>query len=172
MFKVKSSFGIITLFLSSLPLIAVSQSVAADTGNGGEVVTQHYRVKDGKVDPQTFRGYTVYHSVCVACHGVGGSGAATAPSLVANVSNYSADEFQLKVLHKYAGGFSVDDWQSMEKSMLEEIIKEENPYGGDLSEMPRWQNNEVVNANVYNIYRYLRARADGVIDEGKPGLWK
>jgi len=58
----------------------------------------------------------------------------------------------------------------MEASMLLEIIKQENPYGGDLSKMPRWQNNRVVSENVYNIYRYPGARADGVIDTSKPGV--
>lgn len=141
--------------------------------NGSEVrETEYYKVQDGNVDPATFMGYNVYHSVCVGCHGVGGTGTESVPNLAENIKQFSPSEFQIKVLHKYAVQFSTDHWKIMEESMLKEVLKQQQRDQGELADMPRWEKNPVVRENVQNIYRYLQARSDGVIGEDKPGLLK
>lgn len=136
------------------------------------VETEFYRAADGKVDPRTFIGWNVYHQVCVSCHGVAGTGTETAPDLTSSIEKLSPGQFRLKVLHRTIIKFTGDDWRLMEQTMLEEISKHEKRGRGELAMMPRWEYNPAVKANVENIYRYLRARADNVIGKDKPGILK
>lgn len=160
----KSIISTLFLFILVLPV------PAAAAGNTAQ--TDHYRVVDGKVDPDTLIGYNVFHQVCVGCHGVGGVGMEPNPDLTRSMERLSAELFRIKVLHKFAVRFSTDDWKDMEQSMLEEIRKQEKRDRGELITMPHWENNPMVTNNVYRVYRYLKARADGVIGPDKPGLLK
>ncbi|MFT5350535.1 MAG: hypothetical protein ACI909_003586 [Planctomycetota bacterium] len=54
--------------------------------------------------------------------------------------------------------------------MFEEILKQEHRDQGELANMPRWEYNPLVSKYVQNIYRYLKARSDGVIGPDKPEL--
>jgi len=166
--KFTNSF--LTLFSSVCLFTGFNAGALANESEVQE--TEYYKVQDGDVDPATFMGYNVYHSVCVGCHGVGGSGTETAPDLTENIKQFSPSEFQIRVLHKYAVQFSTDHWKVMEESMLKEILKQQQRDQGELADMPRWEKNPVVKANVQNIYRYLQARSDSLIDEDKPGLLK
>ncbi len=158
------------LFFQCCLLIFSTQYVFA---NGTEVVeTEYYRAADGDVDPRTFIGWNVYHQVCVGCHGVGGTGTETAPDLTLSIEKLSPGQFRLKVLHTTIVKFTGDDWRLMEQAMLEEITKHEQRSRGELANMPRWEYNPAVKANVDNIYRYIRARADNMIGKYKPGILK
>jgi mono/diheme cytochrome c family protein len=148
-------------------LVLFSQTAIAggDSGN--------FQVKDGKVDPATFIGYTTYHSVCVSCHGVGGVGTEVAPDLTSEIMDHlSQEQFRLKVMHRTIVRFTTDDWLNMEESMYNEIAKQGSREKGALESMPRWQHNPMVTKNVDNIYRYLKARAAGAIGPDKPGVLK
>ena len=76
------------------------------------------------------------------------------------------------MLHRKILRFTGDDWRLMEQALMEEIVKQEKRDEGELATMPRWEYNPVVKEHVQNIYRYLKARADGVIGPGKPGILK
>jgi len=163
-------FGII---FEAFILFFISQSVLAE--NLKEQIkseTEYYRVINGKVDADTFIGYNVYHYACVACHGVGGQGSDQAPDLTASIEYLNPTQFRIKVLHKFAVKFSVDDRENMEQAMFAEIRKQLHRDQGELANMPSWENNPMVNQNIQNIYRYLKARSDGVLGEDKPGLLK
>jgi hypothetical protein len=147
-------------------LVLLSQFAAANDHS------ESYIAKDGKVDPATFIGYTTYHSVCVGCHGVGAVGTEVAPNLLGAVERLSPEQFRLKVMHRTIVRFTLDDWINMEESMYDELVKQEQRSKGELQMMPRWQYNPMVNRNVDNIYRYLKARAAGVIGPEKPGVLK
>ena len=114
----------------------------------------------------------MYHNTCVGCHGVGGVGSEIAPDLTERVKILSSEQFRLKVLHTTIVRFTADDWRNMEDAMFEEIVKQQQRDKGELATMPRWEYNPTVKEYVQNIYRYLKARADGVIGPGKPGLLK
>lgn len=75
-------------------------------------------------------------------------------------------------MHTTIVRFTGDDWRNMEQALFEEITKQERRDTGELATMPRWKHNPAVKAHVYNIYRYLKARADGVIGADKPGILK
>jgi hypothetical protein len=161
------------IILGAFVLIFNSQSVLAENEKGQiKSKTEYYRVVNGKVDADTFIGYNAYHHACVACHGVGGEGSDQAPDLTASLEYLNPTQFKIKVLHKFAMKFSVDDRKNMEQAMFTEIRKQQYRDQGELANMPRWENNPIINQNIQNIYRYLKARSDGVIDEDKPGLLK
>lgn len=160
------------LILETTVLLLFSQSALADNNTSQIIETEYYRVQDGNIDADTFVGYSVFHNACVGCHGVGGAGSDVAPDLVKSLEYLGADQFRMKVLHKFAIKFSRDEWADLEQSMFEEILKQEHRDQGELANMPRWEYNPMVTKHVQNIYRYLKARADGVIDAGKPGLLK
>jgi len=55
----------VILTLQIILLVSLNQTVLANDSS------RNFRAEDGKVDSATFIGYTTFHSVCVACHGVG-----------------------------------------------------------------------------------------------------
>ncbi len=167
-----NQFRFLKPVLYMLMLVSISQVALADSDTSNYICTDNYRIKDGKVDPATFLGYNIFHSVCVGCHDVGGGGTDVAPDLTKSIKQLSPNEFQLKVLHRYAVKFSQDDWMLLEEEMLKEIIKQKRRDQGKLESMPRWESNPFVKDNVQNIYRYLKARSDGVLGPDKPGLLK
>ncbi len=146
-------------------LVLLSQTASANDNSG------NFQVKNGKVDPATFIGYTTYNSVCVGCHGVGAVGTEVAPDLTTErMDRLSPEQFRLKVMHRTIVKFTTDDWLNMEDSMYSEIAKQESRDKGELESMPRWQHNPMVTNNVDNIYRYLKARAANAIGPDKPGV--
>lgn len=157
---------------TTLVLALFNQAVIASGDTGAKSNSEYYRVIDNNVDPATFTGWRVYHNVCVECHGVGGSGTGVAPDLTQSIKQLTPAEFRIKVLHTYAVRYTLDDWRTMEQAMYEEIVKQEQRDRGMLETMPRWQYNPAVRGNIQNIYRYLKARSDGVIDQQKPGILK
>jgi mono/diheme cytochrome c family protein len=159
-------------FLKGLMLIFFAQAAVADQDSATESSTEFYRVTGNSVDANTFVGYNVYHQVCVRCHGVGGEGSDFAPNLIDSIEYLSPVQFKIKVLHRFAVKFSNEDRVGMEQAMFEEIRKQNQRDEGALANMPRWENNPMVSENIQNIYRYLKARADGVIGADKPDLLK
>ena len=151
-------------------MLLASQATYANGESALE--SEYYTVENGKVDPATFIGWSVYHQVCVGCHGVGAVGSELAPNLTESIQRLSPAEFRIKVLHQYAINFTTDDWRDMEQAMFEEIRKQEHRDKGELEDMPRWENNPIVKENVENVYRYLKARSDGAIGPDKPEILK
>ena len=156
----------VTIFIQLLFLSLLGQSAFA---NGD---SEFYKAKDGNVDPATFIGWSAFHNTCVSCHGVGATGTEAGPDLTEITDRLSPAQFRLRVLHRKVLRFTSDDWRAMEQALYEEIIKQEKRDQGELAKMPRWEYNPVVTEYVDNIYRYLKARADGAIGPDKPGILK
>jgi methanol metabolism-related c-type cytochrome len=104
-----------------------------------------YTITDGKVDQATYNGWRRYHSSCHTCHGPDGLGSSYAPNLVESLKVISYDEFAEVVING-----------------------RQNVNTGQQNVMPAF--GEVMDVATYldDIYAYLEARADGVLDRGRP----
>ncbi|MEX2524754.1 MAG: cytochrome c [Gammaproteobacteria bacterium] len=145
-------------------------------GSGG-VKSTFYHVDGNKVDERTFLGWSLFHSTCVGCHGTGASGTSMAPDLTASVQQMSPVAFENKVLQRYMISLpqdevTGDDQTALRMALIDEIRKEEARQSGETPSMPEWKNSPVVKERVGNLYRYLKARADGVLGPDRPELLK
>ena len=164
-------------YFTTLPAVLFTLLFSHMTFSNDDLMTtgkdgSFYMAEDGKVDPATFVGWSAYNHACVGCHGVGAVGTEAGADLTEVADKMSPEQFRLRVLHKNVLRFTSDDWRAMEQSMMEEIIKQEKRDSGELADMPRWEYNQFVQVHVNNIYRYLKARADGAIGPDKPGILK
>ena len=98
-----------------------------------------YVVVDGKVDARTYNGFRRYHGSCNHCHGPDGVGSTFAGSLVDDLP--LLDTFREAVQAGRSGGTSV---------------------------MQGFADDPNVAPYIDDIYAYLQARADGVLNRGRP----
>ena len=94
------------------------------------------------VDADTFVGWRSFALNCQVCHGGSGLGSTFAPNLL--------DRLNQRV-----------DYARF-------LLVVENGYTGHVGVMPGWRATSDVMANRDNLYRYLRARADGRLPPGRP----
>ena len=100
---------------------------------------------DGTVDWYTNSGFVRYSAECLRCHGPDGLGSSYAPSLVDALKRLSYTEFYATV----AGG-------KQAVSASQTLV------------MPALGQDKNVMCFIDDIYIYLRARADGAVDRGRP----
>lgn len=104
-----------------------------------------YHVVDGKVDRGTYNGYRRYHSSCHVCHGPDGMGSSFAPALVESLRQLDYEAFAEVVVNgRQAVGAAGN------------------------SVMPSFAFDPNVMEYMNDIYGYLRARTDGVLERGRP----
>ena len=104
-----------------------------------------YEVQDGKVDLATFNGYRRYHASCHQCHGPDGLGSSYGPSMVESLKILSYDDF------------------------LDVVVNgRQNVSGTQQNVMPAFGYVDDVMLYINDIYGYLKARSDGVLDRGRP----
>lgn len=108
-----------------------------------------YVVKDGKTDQNTYNGWRRYSESCLRCHGPDGSGSSYAPDLTHSLKTMSEDTFKATVM-----GGRVNVGQANQNVM------------------PMFANVEDVAMYIDDIYGYLKARSDGVLDRGRPERFK
>jgi mono/diheme cytochrome c family protein len=123
-------------------VLGASLVLAAGTDQSAE---KPYTITDGKVDRKTFNGWRRYTQSCMRCHGPDGAGSSYAPSLVESVKHMTQDEFNEIVVN---GRINVN-------SASENV-------------MPPFGEVEDVVAYLDHIWGYLKARADGALDRGRP----
>lgn len=140
-------------------LLSVGQSLAMADGSGDPkpVTEKHgeyfdkagnptFKIeKDGTVDWYTSIGYLQYGANCLRCHGPDGLGSSYAPDLTDSFKRLSYGD----VLATVAAG------------------KRAMSSGQDLV-MPALGEDKNVMCHLDQIYVYLRARADGALDRGRP----
>ena len=100
---------------------------------------------DGTVDWYTYVGFTRYSAECLRCHGPDGMGSTYAPALMDSMKHMSYSDFYARV----ASG-------KQEVSASQNLV------------MPAEGENKNVMCFVDAIYAYLRARADGAVNRGRP----
>jgi len=155
------------IVLMSFATVVPAAADRIQTGNGNEPAP--YRVVDGKVDESTFLGWRAYHSTCHGCHGVDATGTSVAPSLVVAVGSMTSREFGTKVVTRYRLVFGSDeitgdDQTALRAAFMEQVMRRES---GELI-MPAWGDDPNIKPHVLDLYAYLRARADGALDTGRP----
>src|SRR4030095_15429962 len=96
---------------------------------------------DGTVDWYTFSGFRRYHSECHVCHGPDGEGSTYSPALVGSLKAMSYADFLAVVAGGRTNGNSV---------------------------MPALGDNANVACYMYDLYVYLRARANDAVGRGRP----
>jgi methanol metabolism-related c-type cytochrome len=104
-----------------------------------------YTVKNGKVDQHTYNGWRRYTESCLRCHGPDGAGSSYAPDLTQSLKSMSEENFKEVVVN---GRVNVN-------------AASENV-------MPPFGTVEDVMSYLDDIYAYLKARSDGVLDRGRP----
>ncbi len=143
--------------LFGLSLIVTSQLHAASEPrdeNAGEAPTYSVSCAANaasagqcEVDNETYIGWRTYAATCQVCHGGGGLGSTFAPNLLTRMNQEGVD---------YARFLYV-----LEKG-----------YTGTMGAMPAWESNNNVMKNRDNLYKYLRARADEKLPNGRPKRMK
>jgi methanol metabolism-related c-type cytochrome len=105
-----------------------------------------YNIKeDGTVDWYTYSGFRRYHAECHVCHGPDGMGSTYAPALVDSLKKLNYQQF------------------------VEVVIQgRQNVNTGSQNVMPSFGTNNNVACYLDDIYVYLRARADGALERGRP----
>lgn len=100
-----------------------------------------YTVTNGQeLDAETYQGFKLYRNWCARCHGTYGQGM-VGPNLADSLNVISKEEF----------------FTTVEKGKT-----------GTIGSMPAWASNPKVMEGREQLYRYLKARADGAIGEVKP----
>lgn len=104
-----------------------------------------YTIQNGKVDKGTYNGYRRYGDACMRCHGPDGAGSSYAPNLTDSLKHLSKETFEETVINGRKNVTTSND-----------------------NVMPSFGTNEDVVTYLDDIYSYLKARSDGVLDRGRP----
>lgn len=134
--------------LTSLLAIAAAAASLLAPGSGRAQESggdKPYSIIDGKVDKGTYNGYRRYHSSCHTCHGPDGLGSSYAPNLTESLKRMSYEDFANVVING-----------------------RQNVTGTQKNVMPAFGTVEDVALYIDDIYAYLKARADGALDRGRP----
>jgi methanol metabolism-related c-type cytochrome len=134
----KLTMSVALVLAAGLGGVALPRAHAADD-------QKPYTVVDGKVDKATYNGYRRYTDACLRCHGPDGAGSSYAPNLTDSLKHLSHDDFISTVM----GG-------------------RQNLSAGQQKVMPAFGNVPDVVDYLDDIYAYLKARSDGVLDRGRP----
>lgn len=129
-----------TLGLLALALVFVSGVGVANEAAAADTPYKFDKAK-GTVDWYTFNGYRRYHAECHVCHGPAGLGSSYAPNLVNSIKKLG-----------YEGYLN--------------IVVNGRQVGGQV--MPGFADNLNVMCFIDDIYAYLAARGDGVLDRTRP----
>ena len=130
--------------MMSLLFILIIKTVSPTAFAQDEV--PQYVVEDGMVDKATFNGYRRFHGICQTCHGQDAMGSTFAPSLVESLKDITYEAYKTTLIE----GRTVTNSD------------------GSVSAMPPMAENIDVMKHQDDIYRYLKARSDGVLDPGRP----
>jgi methanol metabolism-related c-type cytochrome len=137
----------LTCHLALVPLLLALVALPVERAAPAAFDAEHpYAVKDdGTVDWYTYSGYRRYHSDCHVCHGPDGLGSSFGPALADSLKRLTYDQFVDIVTNGRKNVNTAND-----------------------KVMPSFGLNPNVMCYVDDIYAYLKARADGKIDRGRP----
>ena len=106
---------------------------------------QPYILENGAFDYGVYNGHRRYHAFCHVCHGPDALGSSFAPALADSMKTLSYEEF------------------------LEVVVNgQETAVAGQQNVMPAFGEVQDVMLYIDHLYAYLKARADGVLDRGRP----
>ncbi len=153
-----------------VPLIdAQDKIVQVTTGTALAVPSKPppYQITDGKIDMGTYAGWRIFQNNCAKCHGAGAEGTQLAPNLLPIVKDMSETRFVGTVLRRYrqitpAGELYASG--GAREALLDEVLSRKQ---GEIP-MPAWDGDPNVKPHILDLYGYLRARADGALDDRRP----
>ena len=123
-----------------------TQKTAVAAADTGQTPQYHAECDDSgsncRVDMDTYIGWRIYRSQCSQCHGQDARGSTFAPSLLERLN------------------------QRVDYPRFVDVVT--NGYRGQMGVMPAWKDNKSVMEHIPNMYMYLKARADGVLDASRP----
>lgn len=157
-----------------VPLVDDQDKIVQATANSALVIEPPpppYQVKDGKVDMGTYAGWRIFQNNCAKCHGAGAEGTQLAPNLLPIVKDMSETRFLGTVLRRYSQITPAGELYAAggtREALIDEIMSRKQ---GDIP-MPAWDGDPNVRPHILDLYSYLRARADGVLDDRKPEVRK
>lgn len=132
-----------------VPGVAATPVAPAQAGSAAGELAYVVECADGakaaeqcKVDKDTYVGWRTFAGQCQVCHGGSALGSTFAPNLL--------DRFHERVDH----------------ARFVDVVT--NGFRGQVGAMPAWKGNPNVEPHIDAIYRYLKARADGVLPPGRP----
>jgi mono/diheme cytochrome c family protein len=95
-----------------------------------------------QVDKLTYVGWRTFATQCQVCHGGSALGSTFAPNLLDRLN------------------------QRVNYARFKDVVA--NGFRGQVGAMPAWKTNPQVMPHIDDLYRYLRARADGKLPAGRP----
>jgi quinoprotein dehydrogenase-associated probable ABC transporter substrate-binding protein len=119
------------------------QRIGGGQQGGQQQGGQPFTVQDGKVDPQTYKGWIRFAGFCERCHGTGGVGSAIAPDLTRFIPTLSEIQFKTIVTCGLTGDRGV-------------------------GVMPAWGGNPNIEPYLDALWSYLQARTKGGLGPGRP----
>lgn len=145
-------FPTLTPLLRSLllaPLVIAAGATAALAAEEEPLVDDEgiptYKVVDGRVDRGTYNGYRRFHNSCHVCHGADALGSTFAPPLA-------------------------DAMNRIDYYTFLEVVASGRQVAGATGNrvMPAFGTDPNVMNHIDDIYRYLKARAEGDLGRGRP----
>lgn len=126
-------------------IIGLAAAWLAPASAAAEDADKPYTVDCGQepcqTDKATYVGWRTYHAVCHVCHGPDGNGSSFAPNLAERL-------------------------KQIDKARFEQVVNE--GFQGQMGIMPAFGQNPNVRNFVDELYAYLMARSDGVLEPGRP----
>ena len=140
------SLFLLSMLVSTLAVASADKNAMEDESMEDDQEVKFYQIDaDGTVDWATYNGFRRFHATCLRCHGVAGTGSSFAPSLIDAVKKIGYEGYVDAVVNGRS-----------------------NFSASSQSAMPSFATNKNVMCFINDIYAYLSARADGLIDTRRP----
>ena len=133
--------NLIQIYCKEIPVDMATDEQLDECREDKSLVREEY----GWMDFATYKGWRSYHAECHVCHGPDAMGSTYAPSLMVSVTQ----------------GLSYDDFFNV---IMNGRGEDEGAQKGNV--MPAYGANTNVAPHVEDIFRYVKARADGKIRRG------
>lgn len=151
-------------------VIALTATVLAGATEDSPPSAGSYRVKDGRVDIGTYRGWLTYQIACRSCHGPDATGSRIAPDLRRSLATMNMAEFSNKVRTRYRVSLGLTESLLSDPARQAALAEIERQTRGEWKDavMPAWQSDAAIDERVLDLHAYLRARSEGALGPGQP----
>ena len=112
----------------------------------------------------TSLGWRLFQAKCATCHGPDATGTERAPNLLPRVEEMNQRKFTNVVLRRYDWTVQSSDVGGMREALIEDVLQRKQ---GNVT-MPAWESEPSVEANIIDLFAYLKARAAGTLGPGRP----
>lgn len=153
--------------LAAVALSIVAVTAALTSAAAASATPDDVRPDAAPLPPSIYLGWRIYQGHCARCHGPAAEGSDSAPDLLPRVRGMSEERFAATVLHRYRWvvpkAEAAGEGAGREALIQDILRRREGPI-----EMPLWEREPAVRANIDDLFLYLRGRASGSVDAGRP----